>query len=246
MQTPSTDRETVRELLLLLAGLAVVALAAGASRRFWKGWQMAPFADILRWREAFSMFLFAPALAVLFWFIVRCTGRGRMHPAIKVVSLLAVYFLACGMGMHDPANRMCGSYPAGAMQPAVRQSLVYFDDVLGHQVFWTGFVLATWALGVQQVLTPLDGRLPRFAGISLGAVDLALLFVFFTNLAFEFPNTKQDCRVILAAAALPTAVWLFRMRGRGLLRMPMLLVILPVCWGSVALTWGYWLFKGIP
>ncbi|MBP5511507.1 MAG: hypothetical protein J6Z49_11370 [Kiritimatiellae bacterium] len=246
MQTPSTDRKTVRGLLLLLAGLAVVALAAGASRMFWKGWQMAAFADILRWREALSMFLFAPALVVFFWFLVRCVGRGRVNPVVKVASLLAVYFVACGMGMHDPANRMCGFYPAEAMPPSVRQSLVYFDDVLGHQVFWTGFVLAAWALGVQQVLTPLDGRVSPFAGVLFAGVDLALLFVFFTNLAFEFPQTKQDCRVIMAAATLPTAFWLVRARGRGLLRMPMLLVILPVCWGSVTLTWGYWLWKGMP
>ena len=192
------------------------------------------------------MFLFAPAFAVLFGFLVRRTGRGRVNPFVAAASLLAVYFIACGMGMHDPANRMCGFYPAEAMQPSVRRSLAYFDDVLGHQVFWTGFVLATWSVGVQQVLTPLDGRVPSSAAWTIGAVDAALLFVFFTNLAFEFPQTKQDCLVVLAAAFLPTAFWLFRTRGRGLLRMPMLLVILPVYWGSVVVTWGYWLWKDMP
>ncbi|HQL51976.1 MAG TPA: hypothetical protein PLR91_12360, partial [Kiritimatiellia bacterium] len=55
-----TDHETLTQLLGLFALFGVVCLLAGASRMCPPAWQMRPFGDILRIREALSMFVFAP------------------------------------------------------------------------------------------------------------------------------------------------------------------------------------------
>ena len=62
-------------------------------------WQLASLGgDVLRVREALSMFVFAPAIAVLFWLIYRTLGRGRALLATDVLMVLAIYCVACGMG----------------------------------------------------------------------------------------------------------------------------------------------------
>lgn len=239
-----SDRKTILLTLGFLGGFAAVALWAGYDRMVLAGWHMRPFGDVLRWREALSMFLFAPAICAFFWGLVRSVGRGAAHPAVEALAVLAVYFIACGMGMHDPADRLESAYPASAMAPALRQSLVYLDDALGHWVFWSGFVLGTWVLGLQQARAPLDRPLPGWAAGLLAAADLALLGVMLTNLWNEYPKTLVDLGVIALAALPPTAGLVWRRRA-GLRRLPMLAVIVPVFWLSIAGTLFKWFALGL-
>lgn len=244
VQTQLTDRETIRRLVWLFVWFTLVALVAGASRMWWRGWQMHTFGDIIRWREALSMFVFAPAISVLFWLIVRCVGHGRMHPVVQVLCLLSIYLVACGMGMHDPTNRMTSAYRASQMQPAVWQTIGYLDDGLSHWVFFGGFILGTWALGVQQALVPFQEKPRRLFVAALLVMSLFLIFVIYTNLVTEYPKTKLDCRIILTAVMVPTLVALARLRTVGILRMPVFLIILPSYWGGILLTNLTWFFQG--
>lgn len=237
-----SDRETVRSLITWLVALAVTALVAGASRMHPVGWQMGRFGDILRYREAMSMFLFAPMIALCFWQLVRALGRGRPTPACMALAVLAIYFIACGMGMHDPMNRIQSAYPAeDAMVPALRASIVYFDDRLGHWVFWAGYALGSWVLGLQQLFAPLGRPVGRGTRWALAAVALATLWVMLTNLWDEYPNTIEDLGVIALAALVPTVAWLFR--RVSFFRLPVLMVILPAFWGSILGTLLCWTFR---
>lgn len=240
----SDDRAVLRRLGLLFALFAGVCLLAGASRMRPSAWELRPFGDVLRLREALSMFVFAPALCALFWLLSRALGRGRTPAAVGALLALAVYCVACGMGLHDPANRLTAVYRAtGALAPEVRRSLAYLDDQLGHWVFWAGFVLGTWVLGVQQALAPLRGPMPRPWRLFFGAVAAALLGVMLTNLWDEYPQTRADLCVIAAAAAVPLAAHLALCRRAGLLRLPLLCVIYPAYFGSVAGTLACWLWR---
>ena len=67
MDREVTDGAVLRRLMWLFAVLAGTCLLAGASRMRPPGWQLAAFGDVLRIREALSMFVFAPAICALFW-----------------------------------------------------------------------------------------------------------------------------------------------------------------------------------
>ncbi len=244
MGDAETDEGVLRRLAVLLGLLAAVCLAAGASRMRPAGWELRTFGDILRVREALSMFVYAPVLGVLFWMLSRAVGRGRVSASVGALLVLAVYFIACGMGMHDPTNRMvCVYRGTGALSPEVRRTLVYLDDQLGHWVFWAGFVLATWVLGVQQALAPLRERMGRGWRVFFGAISAALLWVMLTNLWDEYPQTRADLCVIATAAAAPLAAHLAFSRKTGLWRLPLLLVIYPAYFGSIAGTLARWLAR---
>ncbi|MDD2456368.1 MAG: hypothetical protein PHG96_09160 [Kiritimatiellae bacterium] len=239
-----SDREVLRRLSVLLAVFAAVCLMAGASRMAPADWQLRTFGDVLRVREVLSMFVFAPAIGVLFWLIARCVGKGHTPVTVQVLMVLAVYFVACGMGMHDPLNRMQTVYPQHTLPPAVWRSLVYFDDSLGHWVFFGGFVLGTWVVGIQQVLAPLERRMGWRWACGFVLICMALLWVMLTNLWDEYPKTLVDICVVALAALVPLSVHLAFRRRVGLLRLPLLLVIYPAYFGSIVGTLSRWLLQG--
>lgn len=244
MAEDMTDKDVLGRLTALFAVFCGVCLLAGASRMSPCAWELRPFGDVLRIREALSMFVYAPALAVLFWLIGRALGRGKAHVAVDALMVLAIYMMACGMGMHDPANRMEAVYRhAGALSPEVRGSLVYLDDELGHWVFWSGFVLASWVMGVQQALAPLKERMAWPWRAFFGSVSAALLWVMLTNLWDEYPKTRVDLCVIAAALLVPCAAHMACCRRAGLLRLPVLLVIYVAYFGSILGTLSCWLIR---
>jgi hypothetical protein len=245
MEQNVTDRAVLRRLLGLFVAFAVVCLLAGASRMRPPLWQLASLGgDVMRVREALSMFVFAPTVMVLFWLMYRALGRGRSSAVTDVLMVLAVYCVACGMGMHDPANRMGFVYGrTGALTPEVRRSLMFFDDQVGHWIFWCGFVLGTWVLGIQQALAPLEQKMGMRWRVGLGCVSAALLWVMLTNLWDEYPKTRVDLCVIAAAVAVPLCVQAVRCRGVSLLRLPVLFVIYPAYFGGIAGTLVCWLVR---
>ncbi|MDD4102424.1 MAG: hypothetical protein PHU80_07300 [Kiritimatiellae bacterium] len=239
-----SDREVLRRLACLLVAFAGVCLMAGASRMTPLEWQLRTLGDVLRVREALSMFVFAPALGVLFWLIARCVGKGSASVAVQVLMVLAVYFVACGMGIHDPLNRMQTVYPEHLLPSNVWRTMLYLDDQLSHWVFFGGFVLGTWVVGVQQVLAPLEDKMGWRWGIGFVVISLALLWVMLTNLWDEYPKTLVDICVIALAALVPLIVHLAFNRRVGLMRLPLLLVIYPAYFGSIAGTLIRWRLQG--
>ncbi len=245
MLSERTDHETLTRLLWLFVLSCVVSLLAGASRMCPPAWQLRPFGDVLRIREALSMFVFAPAIGVLFWLLVRTVAQGRPSRTVEILMVLTIYFIACGMGMHDPTNRIESFYRSSqAKLPELFASLRYLDDELGHWVFWGGFVLGSWVLGLQQLLTPLRERMSWRWRCGFAVVAVALLWVMLTNLWDEYPKTRADLCVIAAAVGVPLVFHLVVRRGVGLLRLPVLCVIYPAYLGAIAGTLICWTVQG--
>ena len=238
------DRDVLRRLLVIFAVFAAICLLAGASRMCPPAWQLRPFGDVLRWREALSMFVFAPLIAAVFWLLVGAVAQGRPSRTVELLMVLAIYAVACGMGMHDPVNRLLNVYRhAPALTPALRGTLVYLDDQLGHWIFWGGFVLGTWVIGIQQLQAPLKAKMPALWRLGFGAVAAALLWVMLTNLWDEYPKTRVDLCVVAAALAGPAAFHGAARRGVCLLRLPALCVIYPAYLGSLVGTLACWLLR---
>lgn len=238
------DREVLKQLTILMVVFAGVCLLAGANRMVPMMWQLRPFGDVLRIREALSMFVFTPIIGVMLWLLTRCIGRGRTHVAVQVLMVLAVYFIACGMGMHDPADRMRTVYPKSMLMPEVWRTLVYLDDQLGHWVFFVGFVLGTWVLGIQQILEPLKDKMTCCWRIGYLCIGMGLLWVMLTNLWDEYPQTLVDLCIIALAAVVPFLMHVMLKRKVGLTRLPLLMIIYPVYFGSIAGTLIRWWLQG--
>ncbi len=246
VQRYQSDGAVLRRLGGLMLLFALVALAAGASRMRPMAWELQSFGDVLRIREALSMFVFAPAIAVIFWLLLQTFRRGEGGGVVDILMVLAIYAVACGMGIHDPANRLVSAYgTAGKAAPELMRSIVWLDDGLGHWVFWAGFVLGTWVMGLQQLKAPLQQGMGWWWRVFFLVITGAMLWVMLTNLWDEYPKTLDDLCVIGGAAGVPLVVHLIWYRGVGLWRLPLLLMIYPAYLGSIVGTVGYWWVKGV-
>lgn len=239
-----SDREMLRRLLLLFVVFCFTSVLAGVSRMWPSAWQLHEIGGSLRYREMFSMFLFAPVICMLFWMICRTVGRGKSSITVDLLMVLAIYCIACGMGIHDPTNRLMSAYSTSTdLSVGVRHALNFLDDSLGHWVFWGGFVLGTWVVGMQQVLNPLDEKMGWPWRIVWGLIALVMGWVMATNLWNEYPSTKADLVIIALAAS---GVLLFQgvvSRKIELLRQPVLLIMYPAYYGSMIATGVCWCIR---
>jgi len=232
--TQLDDRVRIRSLLKAIGALCGVALLAGWSRMWPPRFLLHSCGDVLRWREALSMLLFAPLLVVLLWRLYR-VASAEQHNRWAVVFLTGAYFLGVGMGMHDVCDLLGRMYPT-APEP-LRASLDFFDTCLGHWVFFAGFVCTSVAAAAAQLQQPLQRAMSGVRTAAFGLLSVPLLFVMLTNLMFE--KTAPDLTVIAATALLIAALHV--RRRVGIRRLPLLCVLYP-CYGlAVAGTLLYWL-----
>jgi hypothetical protein len=236
----ATDAFSWRALLLTLALIDAVAVLAGWCRMRTPAFLLhAAGGDVLRWREALSMLLFAPILSLLLWRVFVLVNGGNARGKLGALMVLAVYLLGAGMGIHDPTN-LLGTVYARTAPPALMHSLRFFDDDLGHYVFWAGFVLATVATGLAQAYQPLAAPLPWRRCGALVLLSLPMLAVMWHNLVRE--NTGRDVTVIVAALLF---VALAQVGRRVPLRhAPILWFLYPAYAGSVLWTLACWAWSG--
>ncbi|MFO7936488.1 MAG: hypothetical protein R6V06_02650 [Kiritimatiellia bacterium] len=145
------------------------------------------------------------------------------------------------MGIHDPLNSLQGVYRWELIRfPTLKKSIVFIDDQLGHWVFWGGFVLGSWCVGIQQMCCPLDEKMNFrwMAGFTIVAV--LLLWVMLTNLWDEYPKTTEDLSVIALALAVLFAAHRFLAKDVSLMRMPVLFVMYIAYTGSISGTLICW------
>jgi len=228
------DAARTRATALGVLLLCVVALVAGWSRLWPPAVLLRPCGDVLRWREALSMLVFAALIVLQLWRLFVTASDGRID-GWAYVFVGGVYFLGVGMGMHDVCNRL-GQVYRGAPE-AVTASLDFFDNKLGHWVFFAGFMLTSVAGGVQQLRHPLGTDLPWCWSAGLVGLSLPLMFVMLTNLMFE--KTGLDLGVI---AVVTLTIGAAQVRYRvGFRRLPLLCVLYPAYTVAVAGSLLYWL-----
>lgn len=235
------DAVFLKRLSLLFILFSLVCILAGASRLSSAGWNLARHADVLRMRELLSMFVFAPVIAVFLWLSYRCVGRGKSNPVMDVICILAIYAVACGMGMHDPMNCINAVYKAElASVPNLRNSVVYMDDLMGHWVFWSGFVLWTWCIGMNHLISPLEKPMTLKWKLIFTVVSVMLLGVMLTNLWNEYPKTKGDLIVIGGAVAGLIPFHIIFAGKVSVMRLPVIFVIYTAYIGSIVGTLICW------
>lgn len=236
----TADRNRVAAMLRALSLFVAIAVAAGLNRMHPPAVVLTRWGDVLRGREALSMLVFTPALVVLMWKLQRLAANNASELS-STLFVLGACILGIGMGMHDTCDLLGRVYRQTA-PAAVLKSLDFFDNRLGHWVFFAGFLLVTFAFGWAQTRHPLAAPLSTSRMLAFLGFSLMFAAVMVYNLVFE--RTARDVSVI-ALALVVTAVAHARARV-GIRRLPLLLLLYPAYTCAVIVPVASWILHGYP
>lgn len=231
LKTENRGRNTV----LLVGATGVVIVLAALSRKLQLEFLEMKALDALRVRDLLALFLFAPTVIILGWILLKttCVGKSVM---LEGAVILGIFFLGMGFGMHEPMNVLNGKI---ANTPkALGESLNFFDNYLGHWLFFAGFVIMTVSLSAAETRDPQENPVPGWILASTIISGLAVAVSIYGNMF----NEKAGVDIAVLGACL-LAMFVFHMiNGRAsLLRIPItLLIYIAFGLGSLAtlLKWG--------
>lgn len=231
------DRPRIRAAVVHLAALIVCATALWALRRWRMPGLSGEIGGVLPLRGALYLLVFTPAVVAVLWrlFTIAAAGRPSAWAGWFVVGAL---LLGMGLGMHDTAAHL-GALGRSAWPPRAAEACHFYDEKLGHLVFWLGFILTTAATGLAHLDNPVRVRLswPACAGFALLGAPLAVVMM--GNLMFE--RTGRDLAVIgIALGIVLTAHAAKRVELR---RLPLLCMLYPAYLLAVGATLLYWAFR---
>jgi hypothetical protein len=192
--------------VLTIAILAALVLLAWANRKLHYPCLDVEILDALRTRDAAVMFLIAPIAALLAWILLKIND-GTSSVAVMLPFVLGVYTLGVGFGMHEPANalRRVVETPTPQGVASIADSLEFFDDALGHWVFFAGFAFFSVAVCVSELRNPLKRPLTGIPSWVPVVAATALAAAIYGDMADE--KTKLDIAVILGTAFFLAALW---------------------------------------
>lgn len=206
----------LRNTIVLIGMISLVIVLASLSRKLGLGFLKMKALDALRVCDLLTLFVFAPAVIMLGWTLFKETCV-RRSVVLESAVILGIFFLGVGFGMHEPANVLNG----GAITPkALKESLNFFDNYLGHWIFFAGFMSLTVSLSVAETRDPLERNVPRWILAAAILAGLAVAAAIYGNMV----NEKTGVDIAVLGASL-LAIFVFHMiNGRAsLLRAPVTL-----------------------
>lgn len=233
------DLQKIKKAVTLLCCLGGVAVLAGINRLSHAPFFRAHLWDILRMCDILVAFVLAPIGAIFLWLLFRVYD-GHKSIAGTIIFIIGVYFLGAGFGMHEPFNIFISTYKT-QMTGAMLKSSVFFDDQLGHWVFFAGFMLISIAGAYAEILKPYEEKLPLKFILPAFGVGLATAIVIFLNMAWE--KTAADIATLALTVAVVSVIH-FIYSSKSLMRLPATLALYTAYGGGTAITVLYWLIKG--
>ena len=215
--------------------IAAVIVLSTLSRKLGLGFLKMKALDALRVCDLLTLFVFTPFIVILGWTLFKTT-QIRRSVMLESAVILGIFLFGMGFGMHEPANVLrAGSAHA---ERALRESLLFFDDYLGHWIFFAGFMLLTVSLSVAETRDPQDRPIPKWGLAITIMLGLAVAVSIYGNMIHE--KTGVDIAVL---AVCLIAMFIFHMiNGKApLLRIPITLQLY-IAFGpgvlATLLTWG--------
>jgi hypothetical protein len=236
MNDPGKQR--IRSAIIHLMGVILCALALWALRR----WPIPALAGnirgILPLKNALYLLLFAPLLIWFLWrlFLVAADGKSSLLAGLFVIGVL---FVGLGLGMHDTASNV-GAFGNTGWTPQALAARHFYDEILGHLVFWLGFILTTVTTGLGHINNPMPTRQTWSTCGVFAVLGIPLTAVMLGNLMFE--NTGRDLMVI--GMALGTLVAVQAWKHVELRRLPLLCMLYPAYSLAIGGTLLYWAVRG--
>ncbi len=232
------DRKRLRGVLLYLCGICIACILTGLNRKCAPGFLKVPLFDVMQITDTLFMLVFTPVSLIFAWFIFQLY-EGARNKFNTILFIMGVYFLGIGFGMHDPFNAL-HMYKSREIPPDILRSVVYFDDMLGHDLFFIGFMLTTLSVAGAEAARPYRSSLPWKILIFPVLMGITAGIVVWRNMVNE--NTSGDIAVLLAttfAAAILHAVF----KAGSIRRLPALLVLYIAYGGGSLATILHWAFR---
>jgi len=233
-----SDRERLRRTLRVLGLLCAVTVLAGINRKLNIPLLRAPLTDALRLCDYLVMICFAPLVLVLLWNLIKING-GTSYAPVVILFLGGVYLIGMGFGMHEPMNALQAT-PGYCPPEPFRQSIIFFDDKLGHWVFFIGFALVSITVALAELRNPYLEPVSLPAAAGAGMIGFVSAIVIYFNMVRE--QTGVDIAVILATLAAIAAVHLCHSRT-SLRRLPVVLTCYIAYGLGSAATFLHWLLR---
>ncbi len=232
-----TENNSNRKVLFIVFQLLVLLVFAASARLLSFGFLQKPILNIMRFYDLFVLLLFAPVAVLLLWRLLFAVG-GKDNAYAQYLFILGSFLIGAAFGMHEPMNILPR---AGALSESVLASVAFFDDHLGHWIFFAGFS----ALSLSIILAEVQ------RGICISAVQfrLILFFACVTGIIIALNMFREK-------TALDIVVLLFIMAAAFLLRIKNLkvkwahlpittLLLVSGCLGT-GIPVLYWLINGYP
>lgn len=225
------DRKTAT---LIWLGLLTLVLALAAVNRLSPVPILRePFVDALRLCDILVLFVFAPLAVWMHWQLLKTVSGARVSFS-RILFILGVYCLGVGFGMHEPMNALS---LRAVHSPALRESIRFFDNGLGHWVFFGGFMLGVLAVVWAEAFNPLPEPMGARAAAGTLILGMVIGFIVFMNMYRE--DTVVDVAVLGATMILTLAIWRPG-RTRPWRRVPLTAVTVCACIVGVVPTLLFW------
>jgi hypothetical protein len=232
-ETVKQENRLSRTLLLIGLLAAVVALST-LSRKLELHFLRMKALDALRVCDLLTLFVFAPSIIVLGWTLFKTTCV-RRSVILESAVILGIFFLGMGFGMHEPANVLNGG---AHTSKALKESLNFFDNYLGHWIFFAGFMLITVSLSIAETRDPQECPVPKWALMFIIIAGLAVAVSIYGNMVHE--KTAVDIAVLTVSLI---AMFVFHMiNGKASLQRIPITLQLYIAFGigtlATLLKWG--------
>ena len=222
-----------KKITLILAELTLVIVLAGLNRKATPLFMKAHLLGMLNVSECFGMLVLAPWATMCAWRIFKLYEgpSGRLGSAAFVIG---VFFLGLGFGMHEPFNAMDSHL---RMPNDIHAITIYFDDDLGHWLFFIGFAMVSLSVALAEIATPDTNSMSNavfVVGVSLGVIVAVVIW-------FNMRNEKTVIDIAVLFATVAVAETARRLWGKvPMRRLPSMLAVHVGYGGGALATIIYW------
>jgi hypothetical protein len=222
-----------RKIVWILAELTIVIVIAGVNRKAAPEFMKTDILGLLNVAECLGMFILAPWATLCAWRIFKIYN-GPSDSLAAALFIIGAFMLGAGFGMHEPFNAMNARLK---LPPELKSLVAYFDDDLGHWIFFIGFGILSMSMAAAETANTSAEPLPRpyFAtGVALGIIVAVVIWVNMRN-----EKTVLDIAVLFAVVAAAEALRLAR-GAASLRRLPSMIAIHVGYGGGAVATVLYW------
>lgn len=232
-----SDKRRIRQMMLTLTALCITVVLAGINRKLSVPFLREPVTDVFRMCDYIVVFFIAPA-TVFFLYLLIKINKGTQSFISIVIFIFGVYLLGVGFGMHEPMNAITVS---GSLigEPTLIRTFIFFDDELGHWVFFAGFMLISIAVAWSEICCPYNKKMKWNILLPVWIIGLLTALVIYLNMVRE--KTGHDIAVIIVTVAVIGILHLFNGRS-NLKRVPVVFTCYIAYGGGALVTLLHWCF----
>ena len=183
----------------MLSALCGIIILAGINRKLDVNWLRYSCDNGMRVTDYNVVLLITPLAILCLWGIFSLVYNGTQKPLLIIMFILGTYLLGTGFGMHEPTNFLVVKYRA-TLPAELKSQLAFFDDDLGHWIFFAGFILISLSGVFAELETPFEEKIPwKFFSFPV-LIGVCVGVVIFLNMVKE--RTVLDILVILCVIAI--------------------------------------------